>query len=103
MDTERGALRRSRPDAGLGASGKRMGRTWPGTESAPDRVMSDASDLPAKDVDAADSFADHSVGRSGKPDDDGADDLSSGGGWPLRALGRRATWRFFVQKGGRRS
>jgi hypothetical protein len=64
--------------------------------------MSDVSDLPAKDVDAADSFADDPVGRSGKPDGDGADDLSSSGGWPMRALGRRATWRFFVQKKGRR-
>jgi hypothetical protein len=63
--------------------------------------MSDVSDLSAKDSDAADSFADDTVGQSGKPDGD--DDLSSSGGWPMRAVGRRATWRFFVQKGGRRS
>jgi hypothetical protein len=65
--------------------------------------MSDVSDLPAKDVDAADSFADDPVGRTGTPDGDDADGLASGGAWPKRALGRRATWRFFVQKAGPRS
>jgi hypothetical protein len=63
--------------------------------------MSDALDLPAKDTDAAGSFDNDTVGQSGKPAGD--DDLSSAGEWPVRALGRRATWRCFVQKGGRRS
>jgi hypothetical protein len=58
--------------------------------------MSDVSDLSSKDSDSVDSFANDTVGQSGKPD--GGDDLSSGGGWPIRALGRRATWRFFVQR-----
>ena len=65
--------------------------------------MSDVSDLPAKEVDAADSFAEDPVGRSGKRDGDGAEDFASSAGWPMRALGRRATWRFFVRKADRSS
>jgi hypothetical protein len=60
--------------------------------------MSDVSDLPAKDVDATDSFVADREGWSGKPDGDPAGELAPAGGWPIRAQGRRATWRFFVRK-----
>jgi hypothetical protein len=87
-------------DAGIVSAGTAGGHlAWHRTCYC--QVMSDASDLPAKDTDASASFDNATVGQAGKPAGD--DDLSSAGEWPVRALGRRATWRFFGQKGGRRS
>ncbi len=64
--------------------------------------MNDVSDRPTEDLETPEALPESEVDRQMDARDGPAVPVAIAG-WPARSLGRRATWRFFVRTGGRRS